>query len=559
MLEIISFTYASYLMPLKTRDEILSLLNAAIRNGGTGEKISAADVRGFLTVVIDELLAGHELTESQLSALTSADFAAQLTQKADLLHGLVPASQLPSYVDDVREVATYAKLPSPGEAGTIYVALDDNRQYRWGGSAYVLLSDAGLTGGELAAVHGAHTPSEANPFATLADVAASNTAKAIRVVAATRERVFYSGVGTAANPKADGLSQALAAATAGDTVVQVTNAAIAGLLKDSEQVLLKPGVSYDTAGFDISSLSGGDAITLPNSGSGKLFGRHSTVYVGAGGWGLGWYYGPGPVYKLYDLHFYTAVNATCIGVFSQGDLYVRGDITLTTAGKAIQMWDWHSAAGYARRIEHEGNIYLRGTGAGIVAYLSNPGQSTNTVTRRGNMVVQGAGATLGSILNGSVLHVYGGVLDLREAVAAGAFGLDAASVINLYDVTALGFLPVRAAVAGQAKGAIVRLYGATVLPAGLAWDAELTIEDYRPGAMAGPATKSLPVFTVTSSGAQTFTLPTAATGVANVQVRRSTGTTETLWLPQCSVAGTSLTISAEAKLDSGDQITGTYY
>jgi hypothetical protein len=54
--------------------------------------------------------------------------------------GKVPSSQLPSYVDDVIEAANFAALPAEGEAGKIYVTLDDNKTYRWGGSAYAEIS-----------------------------------------------------------------------------------------------------------------------------------------------------------------------------------------------------------------------------------------------------------------------------------------------------------------------------------------------------------------------------------------------------------------------------------
>lgn len=63
--------------------------------------------------------------------------AQALPFKADLVAGKVPASQLPSFVDDVLEVANFAALPVTGESGKIYVTLDDNAEYRWGGSAYV--------------------------------------------------------------------------------------------------------------------------------------------------------------------------------------------------------------------------------------------------------------------------------------------------------------------------------------------------------------------------------------------------------------------------------------
>jgi phage-related tail fiber protein len=51
--------------------------------------------------------------------------------------GKVPAAQLPSYVDDVVEAATFSALPATGETSKIYVTLDNNKTYRWGGSAYV--------------------------------------------------------------------------------------------------------------------------------------------------------------------------------------------------------------------------------------------------------------------------------------------------------------------------------------------------------------------------------------------------------------------------------------
>lgn len=54
--------------------------------------------------------------------------------------GKVPASQLPSFVDDVIEAANFAALPETGEDGKIYVTLDDNKTYRWGGTAYAEVS-----------------------------------------------------------------------------------------------------------------------------------------------------------------------------------------------------------------------------------------------------------------------------------------------------------------------------------------------------------------------------------------------------------------------------------
>ena len=54
--------------------------------------------------------------------------------------GKVPSSQLPSYVDDVEEYADLASFPVTGESGKIYIALNTNLTYRWGGSTYVEIS-----------------------------------------------------------------------------------------------------------------------------------------------------------------------------------------------------------------------------------------------------------------------------------------------------------------------------------------------------------------------------------------------------------------------------------
>lgn len=55
-------------------------------------------------------------------------------------NGIVPSSQLPSYVDDVLEYSSYSTLPIEGNTGIIYVTLDDNKTYRWSGSTYIEIS-----------------------------------------------------------------------------------------------------------------------------------------------------------------------------------------------------------------------------------------------------------------------------------------------------------------------------------------------------------------------------------------------------------------------------------
>jgi hypothetical protein len=61
-----------------------------------------------------------------------------------IISGTIDAARLPSYVDDVIEAENLAALPATGESGKIYVTLDTNQSYRWGGSSYVLISSGAV-------------------------------------------------------------------------------------------------------------------------------------------------------------------------------------------------------------------------------------------------------------------------------------------------------------------------------------------------------------------------------------------------------------------------------
>lgn len=77
-------------------------------------------------------------------------------------NGLVPSAQLPSYVDDVLEYATYADLPVEGEPSKIYIVVNDETSngdtssYRWTGTVYAMVSNT-LTAEDIKALY------EANP------------------------------------------------------------------------------------------------------------------------------------------------------------------------------------------------------------------------------------------------------------------------------------------------------------------------------------------------------------------------------------------------------------
>lgn len=91
--------------------------------------------------------------EGEIDALQAEDIAldgrldtveSTLLVKADLVGGLVPANQLPSYVDDVLEYANLSGFPVSGEQGKIYVALDTNKCYRWSGSTYIQITSGAV-------------------------------------------------------------------------------------------------------------------------------------------------------------------------------------------------------------------------------------------------------------------------------------------------------------------------------------------------------------------------------------------------------------------------------
>ena len=79
-------------------------------------------------------------TTNELS-VTIADEETEIATLATLDgNGKIPASQLPSYVDDVEEYEDTAHFPITGESDKIYVALDTGFTYRWSGTLYVRLN-----------------------------------------------------------------------------------------------------------------------------------------------------------------------------------------------------------------------------------------------------------------------------------------------------------------------------------------------------------------------------------------------------------------------------------
>lgn len=102
---------------------------------------STTAIKGKIAIATDaEALA--------MSIGTKAMVPANLAALANVANGLVklngsgtiPTSLFPASMDDVLEYANFAALPVTGSAGKIYTTLDNNKVFRWGGSAYVEIS-----------------------------------------------------------------------------------------------------------------------------------------------------------------------------------------------------------------------------------------------------------------------------------------------------------------------------------------------------------------------------------------------------------------------------------
>lgn len=134
-----------------TNTEKDNVTSAYIHSQQTGNPhgTSMADITGLVSAIdgkVDKVtgkgLSTEDFTTAEKTKLAVIDMAS----KADLIDGKVPSSQLPSFVDDVLEYTNFASLPSTGESGKIYVTLNDNKTWRWGGSSYVQVNEGVVLG-----------------------------------------------------------------------------------------------------------------------------------------------------------------------------------------------------------------------------------------------------------------------------------------------------------------------------------------------------------------------------------------------------------------------------
>jgi hypothetical protein len=134
----------------------VSLIGAGFQAGGTaGQILVKADSSDFNTQWEDNSfasLSGEPADNTNLAAALAAkqdslEYTPESTTNKNQPNGYagldatgkVSATQLPAYVDEVLEFASYTALPTTGATGTIYVTLDTNAEYRWSGSTYIQL------------------------------------------------------------------------------------------------------------------------------------------------------------------------------------------------------------------------------------------------------------------------------------------------------------------------------------------------------------------------------------------------------------------------------------
>lgn len=107
---------------------------------GNKGKTNANAIRS-LTNALDSIDFYSKTTRNQLDTFKNTKGQSQGIAPLDE-NGKVASSYLPSYVDDVLEYNTRTTFPTTGESGKIYIALDTNKTYRWGGTTYVELSSS---------------------------------------------------------------------------------------------------------------------------------------------------------------------------------------------------------------------------------------------------------------------------------------------------------------------------------------------------------------------------------------------------------------------------------
>lgn len=101
-----------------------------------GESDTATKLKKAVKIGSADFDGSAAITLAQMGALASSLKGANNGLAELDSSGKVPASQLPSFVDDVLEFESLSAFPTTGESGKIYISVLEGNSYRWTGTTY---------------------------------------------------------------------------------------------------------------------------------------------------------------------------------------------------------------------------------------------------------------------------------------------------------------------------------------------------------------------------------------------------------------------------------------
>ena len=200
------------------QEALVAIKDIADNGGVTGVKGGAETEfrKGDVTITKANVGLGNVTNDAQVKRSEMGVANGVATLDSD---GKVPASQLPSYVDDVLEYDNKAAFPATGESDKIYVAKDTNLTYRWSGSAYVEIS-VSLALGETSST--AYAGDKGKALAERMTTAETNIASNDSDIAALQDRATKLEDGTTPAGKATKLATARKISLTGDATGNTT-------------------------------------------------------------------------------------------------------------------------------------------------------------------------------------------------------------------------------------------------------------------------------------------------------------------------------------------------
>lgn len=123
----------------------VSIANKAESNGSNATGVWPIEAATVTNITEAQVLGALGMTPISVDEIGASGGICELDSNQ-----LVPAIRLPSYVDDVVEVATFGDLPVTGASGKLYIVVTDTdtntNQYRWSGTVYIkLVASPGTT------------------------------------------------------------------------------------------------------------------------------------------------------------------------------------------------------------------------------------------------------------------------------------------------------------------------------------------------------------------------------------------------------------------------------